>query len=457
MSLFEIKILVGLVLTLIILSGGYFFYKNTNDVDEILSQIGARYKNTRTRKLVICLDGVPWELVKELKDRGYFKIFHEPSKVFVSFPAMTNVSLANIWHKEPPEGYESLYFNRTANKFGGGSTNYVKKAAKKLNSYEGLLDYQEPKPYEFLVYLFPTQINKADLRRWLIKYFAHDKEAMYAFLKSSDGLTHVGGRETLRAFLIKLDAILNKIYAEKHGDMEISVFSDHGNDFIIGKRVDLEDYLEKNGFKVSDRIENNRSVVIPAFGLVSYAAIYTDEENKPLIAKLLSEREGVDFSVYHSADKIYVVGHKGEAVIAFNKADASYLYQPVSGDPLGLNSFLDRFKREGRTTTDGYVKDADWFFALRDHKYPDALHRIHQGIEGQVVHTADILVSFKEGYFYGSRLFGKMVTIRAMHGNLLDSNTAFFISTKETAPSHIRGEALLNYLVTQAEQAPRKK
>jgi hypothetical protein len=404
-------------------------------------------KNDRTRKFVLCLDGVSWEVVHELKARGYFKMFHEPSRVIAPFPAMTNVSLSTIWQKSAPAGYEGLYFDRAANTLSGGWKGYVRRRVEKPGSFDELMHYTEPKPYEFLIYVFPDWIVQADLKRCLKAYYSHDGEVLRAYIRSSDGLTHVGGRKKLEPFLIHVDAALSKIYQEREGKTELALFSDHGNNFVRSQRVPLDAYLKQCGFEVADTIKNARSVVIPAFGLVNYAAVYTQEENRPRVANLLAKLAAVDLCLYRSGATAYLIGRHGEATIEFDSEGDAYLYRASSGDPLELNPLLDSLAKASKVTRAGYVRDADWFDATKDHKYPDAVYRAYRGIHSQVQNNADVLISLKDGYFYGNQLFDKLVTIEATHGSLRDtSSLAFYMSTHVSAPSHLRGGWLRAYL-----------
>ena len=54
-------------------------------------------------------------------------------------------------------------------------------------------------------------------------------------------------------------------------------------------------------------------------------------------------------------------------------------------------------------------------------------------------HTADVLVSLKDGYYYGADAFSRMVRLLATHGNALrSSSTAFLMSTHRDFPTHVR-------------------
>jgi hypothetical protein len=56
-----------------------------------------------------------------------------------------------------------------------------------------------------------------------------------------------------------------------------------------------------------------------------------------------------------------------------------------------------------------------------------------------VRHTADVLVSLSDGYYYGADVFSRMVRLLATHGNALRaSSTAFLMSTHRDFPTHVR-------------------
>src|SRR5712692_8357047 len=120
-------VLLLIVSTLIGAGTGFVYQQTEGDPDRIVSEIGSRFRNRKTEKLTLCLDGVSWDLVQELKQKGHFKIFQDPSRVIVPFPSMTNVCLTAVWHKPPQPGYESLYFDRANNRMGGGSMSYLKR------------------------------------------------------------------------------------------------------------------------------------------------------------------------------------------------------------------------------------------------------------------------------------------------------------------------------------------
>src|SRR5215470_3376092 len=80
---------------------------------------------TRPRRLLLCLDGVPHNLIESAKHRGLFDSFGPPTRLLSPFPTMTNVALSAMMGATPPAGYESLYFDRAAGELRGGIRKYL--------------------------------------------------------------------------------------------------------------------------------------------------------------------------------------------------------------------------------------------------------------------------------------------------------------------------------------------
>jgi len=83
---------------------------------------------------------------------------------------------------------------------------------------------------------------------------------------------------------------------------------------------------------------------------------------------------------------------------------------------------------------DGHVLDADWFEATREHRYTDAVRRVYEGATNHVENTANVLLSFEEPYFYGSRLFDLIVNLAGTHGNLAAPSTLGFVMCNYAEP-----------------------
>jgi len=373
---------------------------------------------SRPRRLLLCLDGVPHKLIEAARHRGLFDSFGPPSRLLSPFPTMTNVALSAMLGATPPAGYESLYFDRSARELRGGIRKYIgRRTPDKIpSSYMDDLDYQEPLPFEFLIYVAPESIWRADMQKFRERFrLAPANRDYFAFLKATDGLLHSQGPARLAIALESLDKILREIQEHCGDETEIVMFSDHGMNLEPNQRVPLKSTLAQRGFPV----------VIPAFGLCSYVAIYCEEQVIPDVARATAEVEGVDFAVYKDAQAVVVESERGRARIENLK------HVTETGDPLELGQW------GGESKT-----DKEWFEMTASHKYPDAIPNIYKALfTPRVQHTADVLVSLKDGYYFGWSPFGRLVNLAATHGNALQSSSnAFLMSTHRQFPDYVRAD-----------------
>ena len=208
---------------------------------------------TRPRRLLLCLDGVPHEVIKTARERGLFDAFGAPSRLLSPFPTMTNVALSAMLGATAPLGYESLYFDKSARGLRGGVRKYIgwRTADKIPSSYMDELDYQEPLAFEFLVYVAPEKVWRTDMRRFRESFRAAPQTRDYfAFLKGTDGLLHIRGPKHLAVALESLDKILCEIRNTCGWETEIVLFSDHGMNLRENRRIHLKTHLQSRGFPV---------------------------------------------------------------------------------------------------------------------------------------------------------------------------------------------------------------
>ncbi|HYP02423.1 MAG TPA: alkaline phosphatase family protein [Pyrinomonadaceae bacterium] len=412
---------------------------------------------TRPRRLLLCLDGVPYEVIKAARSRGLFARFGEPAGLLSPFPTMTNIALSTMLGASAPLGYESLYFNKDSQELCGGIRKYIGRRTpdKVPSTYMDELDYQEPLPFEFLVYVAPDAVWRADMRRFRERFRRAPQERdFFAFLKGTDGLLHIRGPQKLNVALESLDKILNEIQDFCGAETEIVLFSDHGMNLEENRKIHLQTHLRAAGYEVKERFERGRgkrSVAAPAFGLCGYAALYCADETDPgEVADALSTLEGVDFSIYREgASSVVASGARGRARITREQnGHTRYLYEQLTGDPLELDAVQRALRDAGELDARGYALDSAWYARTAAHIYPDALANLFDALHApRVCHTADVLVSCHDGYYYGMSFFSRFVRLAATHGNALRaSTTAFLMSTHRQFPTHVRASEARPFL-----------
>ncbi|HEV7473036.1 MAG TPA: hypothetical protein VGN90_03240 [Pyrinomonadaceae bacterium] len=397
--------------------------------------------------MLLCLDGVPYDLMLGLQGRGLFDKFNSPSRLLSPFPTMTNIALSTMLGGSTPLGYETIYFDREVREIRGGVGKYLgRRTPDKLPStYMDQLDYQEPLPFEFLVYVAPETVWRADMNRFRDRFRAAPQNRDYfAFLKGTDGLLHIRGIDRLEVALLSLEKLLREIHEWCGTETEIVLFSDHGMSVMPQRRIPLKEQLQLRGFEFVKKLSgpSANEVVLPAFGLIGFAAFNCAAGVEADLAEALASIEGIDFALYkENAMVVNVKGAKGLARIHRREqaGNLEYGYEKVSGDPLDLNQVSGEMAAENLISADGFAPARIWADRTATHIYPNALNNLYGAIQTtRVLHPADVLVSLCDGYYIGWRAFEYVVKLAATHGNAMRaSSTAFLMSTHRAFGNYV--------------------
>lgn len=371
------------------------------------------------RHLIICVDSVPFSVMEELWRQGRFRDFHPPGRVISTFPSDTNPAFADLFGMEKTPGIENRYFDRARNRIVGGAWDHMVRRTDA--TFHAAFDYEQHPRYGALIYLAPYAVADHDLARCraVFRRLYREKPAdrpIILYIGSTDALAHREGREGLLRHLFRLERMLDEIIFETAGELRISLFSDHGNNLVPSDpMIDLQRHLSRHGFRVAGSLRSPRDVVVPRFGLVGIACLYTRKEDRAAVAEALTSLEGVDFSAYEKDGACVVEGARGKAVIS--RIGERYRYEMLSGDPLRLGGISAEMKRRGKLDAQGYADDAAWFEATGLHVYPDVLRRLSAAVANHVVNRPDVFVSIEDGYCYGSGFFVNMIELRGTHGS----------------------------------------
>jgi hypothetical protein len=386
-----------------------------------------------------------------LQRRGLFDKFNSPSRLLSPFPTMTNIALSAMLGGSTPLGYETIYFDREAREIRGGVGKYLGRRTpdKAPSTYMDQLDYQEPLPFEFLVYVAPETVWRADMNRFRDRFRAAPQDRDYfAFLKGTDGLLHIRGIDRLEVALLSLEKILREIQDWCGTETEMVLFSDHGMSVMPQRRIALKEQLQQRGFEFVKKLSgaSNRQIALPAFGLIGFAAFNCAPGTEGELADALTSIEGIDFGLYkEDSSTVNVKGAAGLARI-HRREQASgleYGYEIVSGDPLSLSQVMSGMASENLISADGFAPARIWANRTATHIYPNALDNLYGSIQTtRVLHPADILVSLCDGHYIGWHAFEYVVTLAATHGNAMRaSSTAFLMSTHRSFGDYVTADS----------------
>lgn len=399
------------------------------------------------RHIIICVDGVGISTINKLRARGHFKMFRAPSRMISTFPSLTNQAISTILSPAGAKtaiGHEDNYFDLRANKMRGGVFDRLRGDKFVLGTFRELFDYHPSAIKSGLGYAAPplsTYLESlSDLIRLRQKARNTPQPVFFAYTGATDSLAHLGGQPLLSDFLKRLDRSLEDVVNDSRVPTAVTIFSDHGNHFRKYRRVKLKAPLRRAGFRIEGRIKDERSVVIPQFGLVGNAVLFTREVNEQQLAKITAAIEGVDFAVFEKDGIAYLVSRDGEATI--EKRGTAYRYRATKGDPLGLLPVVETLT-EKTQATDGFIADEVWFEATRETSRPDAVHRIFEGVTNGVSNQANVIINFEDGYYSGSALLDLFAVLQATHGNLgQEQSFGFVMSTEKELPDYVRSEDL---------------
>jgi Type I phosphodiesterase / nucleotide pyrophosphatase len=402
------------------------------------------------RRLVIILDGVPFQTIAELRAEGRFRRFKDPARMISMFPSLTNVAMIEILQAEDSPGYEDHYYDREQNRLLGAIQDRLNGGKFIRRSFRNSFDYHAPAFKGSLAYVAApvgtVAVAHLDISafRKAFREFCRESDAplFVAYIGETDSLAHLGGRKPLKALLRALDRTIEELISESDGRLEVEMFSDHGNNYAEYTEVKLNEAINSAGFRTEKTLRDASSVVLPKFGLVGASTLFTYPENCARLAEVCAKTKGVDFAVYQSGENVIeLIGARSRARVS--REGDRFKYEDAGGDPLGLVPIIAELKASARLDAEGFASREDWWRATMDHRYVDPLRRLFDGFNKYVKNRADVIVSYEDGYMLGSPFLSVFAEMVATHGNLLRGETeGFAMSTRQDLGEAVRGYEL---------------
>lgn len=385
------------------------------------------------RQLYILLDGVPYEMMASMYAQGHFRLFHRPSRLISCFPTMTDVAFAEIFGLSPVLAYEAGYYDRAERKLHDGNMVYL---SGKNEPWNDRLDYRGRLWIDAVAYVWPRWWLAHEMESILSKYNRSKKKIISGYSVSGTCLGTDEGRDGYVEVLLRAEQLCEAVMLASKGRVKITMFADHGHNLTHGKPIELKRLLERAGFRVAEKVSQPKDVVIPEFGLVTYASIETLRPGQ--VASTVVQMEGIDLVLYKAAQsRVAVLSKDGKALIECD--DNRYSYRMIDGDPLKLGLIVENMRQAGLLDAEGYASDEDFFKATCGHEYPDALARIWRAFHGLVKNTPAVVVTTKDGWYCGKGKFDFFVNVASTHGSLNYANSVTFaMSTAGELPEVLR-------------------
>ncbi|MBM2854259.1 MAG: hypothetical protein HW417_1187 [Steroidobacteraceae bacterium] len=363
------------------------------------------------QRLVLALDGIPYDVFVELQRQGHFTDFHPAARMVSTFPSLSDVSFAAIGGSEPPQGYQQMRFDPAQNKVVGNTMGSLSSQAhpslgEDSRSYSSL--------HRIIGYLAPYHVSLSEMREIGREVLSSDKQTFVAYLETSDAVLHVKGRRAAEKFLIQLDEFLQDLQARVRTrtgrELFIDIVSDHGSTMVKGQVVQVEQLLRHCGFQRRDRIVHPYDVAYSLAGIIGSVAITTSEEHAEEAAQCLAVADGVDLVAIDRGDAIGILTSDGAGEVRLaGTAPEAYDYRVLRGDPLGL--------LQGMTAvTERRFDESSLFMQTLDAPRPDPLRRLWRAFHGDVKEPSSILVSLADGREAGNTQVRALAGIRGRAG-----------------------------------------
>src|SRR5215510_9856058 len=96
------------------------------------------------RRLVIVLDGVPFQTIADLRAEGRFRRFKDPARMISTFPSLTNAAMIEILQAEDSPGYEDHYYDREQNRLLGAIQDRLNGGKFIRGTFRQTFDYHAP-------------------------------------------------------------------------------------------------------------------------------------------------------------------------------------------------------------------------------------------------------------------------------------------------------------------------
>ena len=387
--------------------------------DEVIDL--SQLHNRHCRHLLIILDGLSYDLVRQYHEAGGLRIMGPPSKVVSPYPSMTDVSMEDLLNYLPCGGYEAKYYDRRGGKLVGGAMAYLRGFNQ---PYGQLLNYRANILWDVLGYIEPRAVFRRELNDVKRRFDRGDSQEMLAYIVSSAGMgtrfSAAGQLECLR----EVERLVNQVVWQTRGLTRVTIVGDHGHSYTRSTRLELEDYLKGLGWRVTEDLKGGgRKEAMPIrFGLVNYVSLITDRKRE--LAVDLAANPAVLVVSYAQDEHVVVLGSDHQEAIIRRQGDR-YAYERTSGDPLGLDTILATLSADAQ----GHYDQQDLLEATADHQYPDPLRRLWRAHFALVHNPPDVVASLHQEYYFGLESLARRVKVASTHGSLQRCTSLTFAMT----------------------------
>lgn len=395
--------------------------------------------------LLLGFDGIGYETVMEMHRGGYFRAFERPIPMVASFPSISDPNWAHIMNTPVEPGYTKAHFfmgfkdkNGTGKEVGN-----VLKHITYTPGYEKKFDYKSASTLEHVMNVMWIKTTAHywidDLEKTLLDQ-KNPKSVYSAFVINTDFLSHVSGKKEILKYLKFVDEKVKDVrakYLKKFGrTLDVVVVSDHGNEWVESKGIDLKS-LEQKDWHWNSKLSKNSDFAFVAPEIIAFGAFYVLPKQENKFAQELAKVKGVHVALaLEKENVINVYSKKGVTQVTADPVKRTVAYKVVSGeDPLEqINLFKKRKSAE--------MPWDEYFYNSQSTNYPNALVNAWEGFYKNAKLPAPVLASADAGYAFTNmtlEILTSLSGLHSMHGSFhKNQNYGVFMSTRPVNVEYVR-------------------
>ena len=384
----------------------------------------ADYSSDSVPHLIVLLDSIPFDVMKERYAAGDFRWFDPPVKVIPPFPSLTELCYTRVLHAPPLAGMGGQYYDARAKGIHNG---FLDRATGEREPWERRLAYNAHYLEASFTYLDPREWLPVEMGRIREALNASPDRVTIVYAVTASGMACKYGKPGMDATLDAAKQLCLQLLYERHGAIKITLMADHGHNLTESHSASpaVAAALSNLGFHISNSLRQPNDVVIELAALVNYVGLRTTQPAS--VADAVTRAKEVELAAYLQGNSVIVRNAKGTAAIDFR--NNAFRYRIIDADVLYYEPVIKSLRTSGKLSADGFAADRDWLTATVDQQYPDAPHRLWDAFHNLVVNPPDVMVTLRDGFDAGVPWLGPFITMKSTHGSLDQKNSATFLMT----------------------------
>ncbi len=411
--------------------------------------------------LMVGFDGIGYETVMEMYRGGYFRDFQPPIPMVATFPSISDPNWAQIMSAPVEPSYTKAHFlmsYKDRNGVGKEVGNILKHITY-TPAFEKKFNYKTESPLEHAMNVVWTKTTAHywidDLERTLLEQ-KNPKSPFSAFVVNTDFISHVSGKkETLKYLKFtegKLKDLRKKYHEKFKRTLDFIIVSDHGNDWVEPKGIDLKP-LEKFGWHWNSQLAKPTEYAFVAPEIIAFGAFYVLPKQEKKFAQDLAKLKGIHVTLaLEKENVINVYSKSGATQISINPEKRKVGYKVLRGED-SLKQIALFKKTSGPNNSIVKSIELSWdeyFYSSQSTDFPNSLVNAWEGFYKNAKNPAPVLAAAERGYAFTNmtlEILTYLSGLHAMHGSFHKSEVyGVFMSTRPIPVEYIRPWEVRQYL-----------